>query len=476
MKVMANNYLDTSFVDKAIKFAVDAHADTERRGKGFPYVIHTLEAMEIVATMTSDPELLAAAALHDTVEDTDVTVGQIRAEFGDRVASIVEAESDKFINGISEEDSWRIRKQAAIDRIENSSRDSKIVALGDKLSNMRAIARDYHRMGDSLWKIFHAPGGRADHEWHYRGLATALRDLSGTEAYSEFVKLVLDVFGEPKFELIDMSHYTESGDGYTSLSYNHDGGKLMIKLYHDFVPEVVPITELKKSLAIADMGLSIPKAIRLVTDGKRKGVEFERILNKKSYARAISHTPERLGELSRELAAFCKNLHSIPCRTDLFKDIAGQFIAEIKHCKSFTKEEIDRMVRFLESQPESHNCVHGDMHIGNALIADGKQYWIDLADFGYGNPMFDLGMLHFICFGFPSEEDMLRLYHVSCSQLKQIWEAFLYGYFGEDCDIEAKTAEVAKFSALHMAKFDARGIMMPHMKAMVQEWLLDKIQ
>ena len=75
---MSNNPLDTSFVDKAIIFAVNAHAGTERRGKGFPYIIHPLEAVSIVATITSDPELLAAAALHDTVEDTDVTVDQIR--------------------------------------------------------------------------------------------------------------------------------------------------------------------------------------------------------------------------------------------------------------------------------------------------------------------------------------------------------------------------------------------------------------
>lgn len=195
---MANKFLDTSFVDKAIKFAVDAHANTERRGKGFPYVIHTLEAMEIVATISSDPELLAAAALHDTVEDTAVTVEQLREVFGQRVASIVESESDKLPEGISEEDSWRSRKQIAISRIEHSDRDSKIVALGDKLSNMRAIARDYHKRGDDLWQIFHAPGGKPDHEWHYRGLADALREMSGTEAYEEFTRLVDDVFGPKK--------------------------------------------------------------------------------------------------------------------------------------------------------------------------------------------------------------------------------------------------------------------------------------
>lgn len=192
---MANKYLDTSFVDKAIKFAVDAHANTERRGKGFPYVIHTLEAMEIVATITNDPELLAAAALHDTVEDTDVTVEQLQEVFGQRVASIVKSESDEFPEGINEKDSWRSRKQIAINRIEHSSRDSKIVALGDKLSNMRAIARDYRKIGDDLWKIFHAPGGKPDHEWHYRGLADSLKELSETEAYKEFARLVGEVFG-----------------------------------------------------------------------------------------------------------------------------------------------------------------------------------------------------------------------------------------------------------------------------------------
>ena len=97
-------------------FAVKAHAGTERRGKGFPYIVHPMEAMEIVATMTPDQELLAAAALHDTVEDTDVTIEQIRAEFGERIAALVEAESDEVVEGVREEDSWHQRKQAAIDR------------------------------------------------------------------------------------------------------------------------------------------------------------------------------------------------------------------------------------------------------------------------------------------------------------------------------------------------------------------------
>ena len=107
---MANKQIDTDLLDRAIMFAVKAHSGTERRGKGFPYIVHPMEALEIVSTMTSDQELLAAAVLHDTVEDTYVTIDHIREEFGDRIASIVDAESDKGIEGRSEDDSWHSRK------------------------------------------------------------------------------------------------------------------------------------------------------------------------------------------------------------------------------------------------------------------------------------------------------------------------------------------------------------------------------
>ena len=190
---MANNPLNTELLDRAIIFAVHAHAGTERRGKGYPYIVHPMEAVEIVATMTADQELLAAAALHDTVEDTEVTVEQIRAEFGERIASLVADESDVMPEGMTEEASWHQRKQAAIDRLSKASHDAKIVALGDKLSNMRAIARDYAEIGDALWNRFHAKDPK-DHEWHYRGLADALRELNGTFAYHEFESLINQVF------------------------------------------------------------------------------------------------------------------------------------------------------------------------------------------------------------------------------------------------------------------------------------------
>ena len=186
-------HIDTSLLDHAITFAVKAHQGMERKGKGFPYVVHPMEAVCIVATMTNDQELLAAAALHDVIEDTDTTADDLKKEFGERVAMLVEAESDDKAGG-SKAETWHQRKQDTLDRLRNADLDIKIVALGDKLSNMRAIAHDYAVLGDELWNRFTVKDP-AEHAWRYHALAEALNDLSDTDAYKEFHTLVNKTFG-----------------------------------------------------------------------------------------------------------------------------------------------------------------------------------------------------------------------------------------------------------------------------------------
>ena len=192
---MANNPLDTTLLDRAIIFAVKAHSGTERRGKGFPYIVHPMEAVAIAATMTNDQELLAAAALHDTVEDTEITLKDVEREFGKRIAGLVEAESDIEFEGKSRQESWRLRKEEAIERLTSATNEVKIVALSDKLSNIRAIHRDYQAIGDKVWDLFCVKDA-ASHEWHFCGLARALSSLKGTFAYDEFAETIDKVFGK----------------------------------------------------------------------------------------------------------------------------------------------------------------------------------------------------------------------------------------------------------------------------------------
>lgn len=189
-----NKKLDTTLFDRAAKFAIDAHSNTERRQHGSPYALHVFEAAAIVETMSNDMDLIAAALLHDVVEDTDVTIEEIESEFGKRIADLVSSETEEVIEG-SPEDTWVIRKQHAMDRIASASHEGKIVALGDKLSNMRAIYRDYQIKGPDFFNVFHVKDPKL-HEWHYRGLAEALIELQDQEAYKEFVTLIDLVFSK----------------------------------------------------------------------------------------------------------------------------------------------------------------------------------------------------------------------------------------------------------------------------------------
>ncbi|MBQ0025535.1 MAG: HD domain-containing protein [Bacteroidales bacterium] len=472
---MGNKFLNTDLFDKAMAFAIAAHHNTERRGKGFPYIIHPMEAVAIVSTLTSDQELLAAAALHDTVEDTDVTIGQIKEEFGEKIASLVASESDSVFEGLDESASWRQRKQAAIDRIAASSYEAKIVAMGDKLSNLRAIYNDYIVIGDKLWDRFHAPGGRDDHEWHYRGLASSLSDLRGTAAFSEFTSLLDKVFGGPRPELIDMADYKESGDGFTATSYSHKDGERMIKLYEPFIPSTEPKRELHVSQVLTRMGINIPKAYRMVTDGKRIGLEFERIKEKKSFARAISQAPEKMEQYVVDFAHMCLDLHKTECDTTVFAPAKERFLKAVAVSEDFDIDQKARITSFISSIPDTTTCLHGDMHIGNAIMAPSGKYWIDLSDFGYGNPLFDLGMFCFVSRGFGGEELMDKLFHISMAQMDQVWNIFLNEYFKDDPDKEAKAGMVMKIAALYAVFFMNRHTVYPGMREYVDEYLLNTI-
>ncbi len=469
---MANKYINTEFLDKAIIFAVKAHANTERRGKGFPYIVHPMEAMEIVASMTADEELLAAAALHDVVEDTEVTIEEIKEEFGQRVAKLVATESEVQVQGKSESESWRERKQVAIDRLENASRDAKIVALGDKLSNMRAIYRDYMTQGDRLWNIFHAPNGKPDHAWHYRGLARALSDLAGTFAFTEFTTLITKVFGPVRPEHINLDDWQKSGDGFTAISYNHNNGKSMMKLYSDFIPKDVAEQELQASWNIMDLGLNIPKAYRIVTDGVRYGVEFERITPKKSFARAISQEPERLDFYAREFAHEVKKLHNTQCNTESFPSIKTKFHHIVNEATFLSEAEKSKIHTFINKAKDATTCCHGDLHIGNIITSNNKNYWIDLADFSWGDPMFDLGMFWFVSH-YDDEALCQRLYHISCEQILRVWNIFLEEYYG--ADTEEKRNEISNlikpYASFYFILFVNRKCDEPFMKDFIREQL-----
>ena len=181
---------DTDLVTRAVEFAARAHDGQVRKGTEIPYIVHPMEAAAIAAGMTADPEVIAAAVLHDTVEDTDATREQIEKKFGSRVAELVAAESENKREEQAAEKTWKTRKSETIEHLRHcDDRDVKILALADKLSNLRAIYRDFLKQGEDLWKRFNQSDptmiGR-----YYRSFVDVCGELEKETAMKEYRELL----------------------------------------------------------------------------------------------------------------------------------------------------------------------------------------------------------------------------------------------------------------------------------------------
>lgn len=184
-----------NLVEKAIVFAANAHSGQTRKDGYTPYILHPAEVAAIAATMTGDHELIAACILHDTVEDTAATVEDIRREFGDKVAALVEGDTEEESDDAPRAESWYTRKEKSLKKLMNSDRDVKILWLSDKLSNMRSLYRMYRAEGDRMWRRFNQQD-KIVQKWYYHTIADLLSELNNTAAYEEYLMRMNVVFGE----------------------------------------------------------------------------------------------------------------------------------------------------------------------------------------------------------------------------------------------------------------------------------------
>lgn len=135
--------------ERALEFAARAHESIGQRRKytGEPYIVHPIAVAEIVRSVPHTPEMVAAAYLHDVVEDTPVTIEEIEAEFGPKVAELVD-----WLTDVSRPEDGNRRTRKAID-LEHSARappDAKTIKLADLIDNTRTIKP--HDPG--FWRVY----------------------------------------------------------------------------------------------------------------------------------------------------------------------------------------------------------------------------------------------------------------------------------------------------------------------------------
>lgn len=188
--------MEHTLFERAVLFATDAHHGGKRKMETCPYIIHPMEVATVVATMTSDENVLAAAVLHDVVEDTNTTLDKVAELFGGRVAELVKSETEDKRKDRPAEETWQIRKEETLKTIkETDDLGIKMLWLGDKLANMRSYYRNKLKNGDEFWNMFHQKDPKMQ-EWYYTEIANALKELSDFPAYKEYCSLMKTVFSE----------------------------------------------------------------------------------------------------------------------------------------------------------------------------------------------------------------------------------------------------------------------------------------
>lgn len=156
---------------RALMFAADKHGTQVRKGGDIPYLGHLLSVAGLVIEADGTEDEAIAALLHDAVEDAEdgdgaAVLAEIRSQFGEEVATIVDHCSD---TAVAPKPPWKERKQAYIDHLAGAADGAVLVSLADKLDNARAILRDLRQHGNDLWQRFSVKDPR-EHLWYYQSL------------------------------------------------------------------------------------------------------------------------------------------------------------------------------------------------------------------------------------------------------------------------------------------------------------------
>jgi len=254
-----------------------------------------------------------------------------------------------------------------------------------------------------------------------------------------------------KYEKINLEDYIQTGEGGQALTYTKKDGSSLAKMFmHGLGSETVE-HEFLISKAVYEAGIPCPKPIRLVTDGERFGGEYEVIAGKRSFTRIISQEPEQLEPLSVQFALLGKKIHQTPANTAVFPDMKEVIRPWIEKSTCISEPLRARLLATLDSLPSPKTCLHGDFHIGN-IITDGKKdYWIDLGDFSYGAPEWDLSMNLYLAY-YMSPESMDLLFHLDPATFRKHWSILVRTYYGVQTLEEQQACEkkLLKYTALKL--------------------------
>lgn len=251
--------------------------------------------------------------------------------------------------------------------------------------------------------------------------------------------------------LIDLNDWVRSGEGADAVSYYHktdDSVVLRIDVRNNDYETARK--EFLRSLTVAGLGVPTPMPREVVTDGIYYGTIFQRMSGKQSFSRMISEHPEKLRELAAVMASMAKELHSISCDTGEFVNVGKSYIDTINSC-----EHIPERLKVLLNTYASHldnactTCIHGDLQPGNVIRTGGRNLWIDIGKFGYGDPDLDFSSLYVLSH-FTPKGIVKDLMHLSARQMREFTDCYGREYYGDRYDTAELQEKIRQIGLLHL--------------------------
>jgi (p)ppGpp synthase/HD superfamily hydrolase len=178
-------------LEHALRVAAFHHQGQVRKGGQLPYIIHPTSVAMILAQNGYEDDILAAALLHDVLEDTNCTEEQLRQSFPVHIVEWVIHLSEIKQDAQGEKIPWKLRKQMHLERIRSSDWQVRAVKLGDKIHNMQSIVFDLVN-GIDAWSVFNAPPEEV--VWYYREALDACNP--DAEQLKPLVKIARRLIGE----------------------------------------------------------------------------------------------------------------------------------------------------------------------------------------------------------------------------------------------------------------------------------------
>ena len=185
----------TPRIEQAIRAACLLHDGQMRKAeRDIPYVSHLFSVAALLSTHAKDEDVVIGGLLHDSLEDTEYTQEALSNDFGERVARMVsEVTEQKNIDGKIV--SWKDRKRAYIEALENASAEGLMISAADKIHNLQTTIDDFLKHGPDIWQNFRVP--IEEQMWFYRGVLDVLErrlESAIVEEYQQVAKKAKEVF------------------------------------------------------------------------------------------------------------------------------------------------------------------------------------------------------------------------------------------------------------------------------------------